>query len=136
MSLFLKIEQVKFSGNDITLYFQPFILSISNPFSEGVTVNNITNSRNFQKKSMWKNNSNMNFYKNYNKYGNKNKNYSVTRYVGNINSSSNTSNNDGGNFNGYKGESNEFYFVSDLMINNFKVEINETKILSSSKLIF
>jgi len=51
LSMLLKIDQVKFSNDDITISFSPFLLTISNPFDTNLIINNVTSMHNFREKS-------------------------------------------------------------------------------------
>jgi len=118
LSMFLKIEQIKFANHDITISFAPFILTISNPFDTNLIINNLSSRLNFHEKSRRRiangffdrRASKINLYDNYS---------NAHSYINNS-----------------VFETNEFYYVSDIMLHNFKIEINESKTLSSSKLLF
>jgi len=115
LTMALKIEQTKFSHDNISITFLPFILTISNPIDTNVLINNESSRFNFFEK-------------------NKNKKRILNTYFGiktpkNFNDNSSTSQSF---MNNLIFETNEFYYVSDIMLQNFKIEINETKFLSSS----
>ncbi len=127
LNMLLKIDQTKFEQDNINIMFSPFIMSISNPFDTNTILNNITSrsnyhqkSRNrisnkyFDKRSSLKNNVNSN------------DNGSLVNFLNNNNNGYNS------NINNPIFETNEFFFVSDIMLNNFKIELNETRALSTS----
>lgn len=129
LSMFLKIDQVKFSNDDITIAFSPFILTLSNPFDTNVIINNITSRLNFHEKSQ---NMIPNGF-----FDRKSWKAAAAAAINNINNVNYDNNSNAQSYlNNAIFETNEFYYVSDIMLHNFKIEINESKTLSSSKLKF
>jgi hypothetical protein len=126
LSMLLKIDQQKFKEQKISISFTPLILTIANPFDSNRIINNKTSLFNFREKSKNKL-SNGNF----NKKNDKNFNENI-----NINFNFYSSNNNNFN-NNFIFDTNEFYYVSEIELNNnFRIELYNTKAYKNSKINF
>lgn len=116
LTMNLKIDQIKFGQDDISISFSPFLVTLSNPFDTNIIYNDNTSRFNFHEKNI-KKTPNPFFDKRFSKFMNDNncKNKAINSLIF---------------------ETNEFYYVSDIILSNFKIEINENKVLSNCKYLY
>ncbi len=119
LSMLLKIDQIRFKEQKILISFSPLIVTIANPFDCNRTINNKTSLFNFREKSK-------------SKLRNANFNKKSENFIFNFYSSNNNFNN-----NNFIFDTNEFYYVSEIELNNnFRIELFNTKEYKNSKIIF